>query len=272
MAQQNEAQRQSHAPPANVSQQAARYIYCIVRGGEEVSLGAIGSGGREVYTVVYNGLCALVHDCPAQPYQSSDAEVAAAWALAHHRVVEAAWKRWGTVVPVTFNTIIAAGEKSGEENLLAWIETEYQSLKGRLEALAGKAEYGVQVFWDAALVGRRVAQASPQIRKLEEEIGSRPRGVAYMYRQKLEAMLKKEMEARAAEESKELYYTLSRCVDNIRVEKVKKGEEGRPMLMNLSCLVSTERYPELEAAVDRISSREGYFVRLAGSLPPYSFC
>jgi len=255
-----------------------------------VCLGEVGIDDSVVYTVVQNDLCALIHDCPAQPYQSGDGEVTSAWVLAHHRVVEAAWERWGTVLPLAFNTIFRPGDKTGlneaypatqgkkaklssaQENLVAWLEREYPSLKRKLEALVGKAEYGVQVFWEPLAVARKIVETVPEFRKLEEEIESSPRGLAYMYRQKLERLLRKEMEARAAEEFKDLYSGLSCCVDHIHVEKTKVGGDGRQMLMNLSCLVSTERYSHLEAALEKISDREGFFLRLVGPLPTYSFC
>ncbi|MFQ5873396.1 MAG: GvpL/GvpF family gas vesicle protein [Dehalococcoidia bacterium] len=273
MTQSTRAQRQPRSRTASASHLAGRYVYCVARASERVSLGAIGIEGHEVYTAVHDDLCALVHDCMAQPYQSDDAEVAAAWVLAHHQVVDTAWKRWGTVLPLTFNTIIGAADgRNAEDNLAAWLGTEYELLKGRLEALAGKAEYGIQVFRDPEVVAGQVAKNSPEIRRLEEEIGSKPRGIAYMYRQKLERLLKNEIETRAAEEFKELYGGLSRCVDNIRVEKTKQARHERQMLMNLSCLVSTERYPDLEAELDRVGNMKGFFVRVAGPLPPYSFC
>jgi len=272
MGQSNEGQGQSRAGTVTASEQVGRYVCCIAPAGGEANLGAIGIEGHEVYTVVHNGLCAVVHDCPAEPYQSDDVEVTTAWVLAHHGVVDAAWRRWGTVLPLTFNTIIAATEKSAEENLAAWLEAEYESLKGRLDALAGKAEYGVQVTWDPAIVARKIAETSPEIKKLEAEIGSQPRGLAYMYRQKLERSLRKETEAKGAEEFKDLYSRISRCVDNIHVEKPKEIEGERQMLMNLSCLVSKERCPGLEAELNKVSEMEGYSTRLVGPLPPYSFC
>jgi len=272
MKQGSKTRGESAAGASSASEQAGCYVYCVARASEEGSLGAIGIEGHEAYTVAYNDLCAVVHDCSARPYEFTDPEVAGAWVLAHHQVVEAAWKRWGAVLPLTFNTIITTTEKSAAENLVQWLETEYESLKGRLDMLTGKAEYVVQVSWDPAVVTRKVAEASSEIRKLEEEIESKPRGLAYMYRQKLEKLLKKEMEGKAEKEFKALYDRISRCVDNIHLEKTKEDQEGRQMLMNLSCLVSTERYPDLESELDEIGNMEGYFVRLAGPLPPYSFC
>lgn len=93
-----------------------------------------------------------------------------------------------------------------------------------------------------------------------------------MYRHKMEAIIRKEMENKVSEASKELYRRLSRCVDRIHVEKVKRSEGDRQMLMNLSCLVPSERLTDLEAELNRIRGTEGYALRLVGPLPPYSFC
>lgn len=257
----------------DAGQQAGLYVYCVGPRGEAGSLGDIGIEGREVYAIAYNDLCALVHRSPAEPYQSRDGQAVASWVLAHHRVVDDAWKRWGAVLPLTFNTIIpvAPGTDAGK-GLLAWMETEYQPLKAKLDALAGKEEYGVQVFWDPQAVGREVARSSPEIRMLEDEIKAKPRGLAYMYRQKLEALLKNGIEARAAQECAALCDKMSQWVDDLRVEKTK-GDPGRlQMLMNLSCLVSREKRPCLKAEMDRVSAANDLSVRVAGPMPPYSFC
>lgn len=267
----DQGQLESAAPITPAEEPSSRYLYCVALSGEAACLGEIGIGGQRVYTVPHQGLCAVIHDCPPRPYHAEDRDVAEAMVLAHHRVVDAAWRRWGTVLPLAFNTIIRAQEHSAEQNLMAWLGEEYPSLKGKLEALAGKAEYGVQIFWDTALISRKVAETSPEIRKLQEELGSRPRGLAYLYRQRLESLLKKEIESKAKEEFKSLFHRLSCWVDHIHVDKTQRGEGGRQMLMNLSCLVSPERYPDLEAELERVSNSEGYFVRLVGPLPPYSF-
>ncbi|MBI2855337.1 MAG: GvpL/GvpF family gas vesicle protein [Chloroflexi bacterium] len=273
MQQSSQAERQSSTSTRAKVEQAGLYVYCVAPGGQDGSLGEIGIDGHAVYTVAHGDICAVVHACPAQPYSSEDGGVAAAWVLAHHRVVEATWKRWGTALPLNFNTIIRAGNSSSaSENLRMWLETERESLKGRLDAFRGKAEYGVQVFGDPAVIARQTAEATPEIMKLEEEICSKPRGVAYMYRQKLERLLKREMEARASEEFKTLYGRLSRVADNIHVEKVKEAEEGRQMLMNLSCLLPAERFQDFKAELDRVGDKGGSYVRLVGPLPPYSFC
>lgn len=254
------------------SQARGLYVYCVAPGSEETGLGPVGLDGRPVHTLACEGLCALVHDCSAQPYQSRDPEVVAAWVLAHHQVVEAAWKRWGTVLPLTFNTIIRAEQGDAEEALTGWLKEQREALTVKLKALAGKSEYAVQVFWDSALVAKLVTESCPEIRKLGQEMASKPRGLAYMYGQQLERLLAREMEALATERCQAVYGCLSRWTDNVRLEKLTRGEDGRRMLINLSCLVPRERCAALKSELDQVGNRAGYSVRLAGPLPPYSFC
>jgi hypothetical protein len=276
-----EKARESSALTEPSSGQAGLYLYCVglsSEAGAPEALGeAIGIEGCEVLGVAWGDLCAAVHHCPAAPYQSEDAEVVASWVTAHHRVVETAWRRWGTVLPLTFNTIIK-GEPGGEPGrdagacLLAWLGAERQVLKAKLEALAGKAEYGIQVSWDPQVVTRRVAQSDAQVRALEEQIKAKPPGAAYMHRQRLEALLKEKTEAMATAECTALYGRIARLVGDVRVEKPKADPGQLQMLVNLSCLVSQAQLPRLKAEHDRLSGMEGFSTRLIGPLPPYSFC
>ena len=252
--------------------EAGRYLYCIADAGQRMSLGEIGIEGNEVYTIPYKDICAVVHNCPAQPYQSEDQEVVQAWVMAHQKVVDAAWEKWGTVLPLSFDTIIK-GESGGdsERNVQDWLKQEYEGLKSKIEKVRGKAEYGVQVFWDAKLVAQNLTKTSSEIRELDEEIRTKPRGLAYMYRQKLENLIKREMETKADECFKDFYSRIRKHANDIRVEKTKKAEQGLQMIMNLSCLVHRDRYTELGEELDRINQMEGSSVRFTGPWPPYSF-
>lgn len=252
--------------------QEGRYLYCVADCGDGVSLGRIGLDGSEVYTIPYRDLCAVVHDCPAEPYGSGDQEKVKAWVLTHQRVVDAAGERWGVVLPAGFDTIIK-GEGGGdaERSVKRWLEGDYESLKQKLERFRGKAEYGVQVFWDPQVIAKTLVETTPDIKGLEEEARSKPRGLAYMYRQRLQNLLKEEMEAKADRCFKDLYGRVRRYTDDIRVEKTKKAGPGLQMIMNLSCLVSGEVYAGLAEELDGIDRMEGLSVRFTGPWPPYSF-
>lgn len=260
------------APVEIVAKEEARYLYCIADAAESVSLGKIGIEGEDVYTIPYKDICAVVHDCPAQPYQSGDHEVVKAWVMTHHKVVDAAWERWGAVLPLTFDTMIKAETGgSAERNMEDWLKQEYEGLKRKFEKVRGKAEYGVQVFWDPKVVIQSLRHTGPEIRRLEEEIKAKPKGLAYMYRQRLENLIRREMQSAADECFKDFYRHIRRHADDIRVEKTKKAEQGLQMLLNLSCLVDRYRYTLLGAELDKINEMKGFSVRFTGPWPPYSF-
>jgi hypothetical protein len=253
-------------------EEEGRYLYCVAGAGERVSLGDIGIEGKEVYTIPYRDICAVVHSCPAQLYQSDDQKVVKTWVTTHQKVVDTCWERWGTVLPLSFDTIIKGkSENSAEQNVVEWLKGEYETLKKKMESVRGKAEYGVQVFWEPKLIAQSLTETSPEIRKLDAEIKAKPRGVAYMYRQRLENLIKHEMETKADECFRDFYSRIRKHADDIRVEKTKKAEQGWQMIMNLSCLVYRDRYIELGEELDRINQMEEFSVRFTGPWPPYSF-
>jgi len=249
-----------------------RYLYCIVEARERVSLGKIGIEGEEVYTLPHKDICAVVHNCLAQPYRSDDHELIEAWVINHQKVVDTAWERWGVVLPLSFDTIVK-GETadSTEQNLKTWLEHEYQNLKMKMEKVRERAEYGVQVFWDLRLAAQDLTETSPEIKKLDEEIKTKPRGLAYMYRQKLENLVKKGLETKADECFKDFYFRIREHAHDVRVEKIKNTEPGWQMILNLSCLVHKDKCRELGEELESINQIKGFSVRFTGPWPPYSF-
>ena len=250
-----------------------RYIYCVVEGSAPVSLGKVGIEDNEVYTIPYKDLFVLVHNCPPEPYQSQDQKIVKNWVVTHQKVVDAAWEKFGAVLPMGFDTIIRCNEISEpEENMRDWLREDYKNLKAKMEKVRDRAEYGVQVFWDTKVMAQKTTKESIEIKKLEKEVKSKPRGLAYMYRQKLEELLKKELEKQADQYFKEFYGKISPYADDLRVEKTKKTEdENIQMFMNLSCLLTEDGSKKLGEELEKIDALEGFSVRYTGPWPPYSF-
>ena len=247
----------------------ARYLYCIADGNEKIILGNIGIENSKVYTIPYQDLCAVVHNCLPEPYKSEDNEVVKKWVMAHQKVIDTAWERFGTVLPLGFDTIIK-GEKGiePEEAMKNWIRDDYENLKQKLARVKDKAEYGVQISWDPKVIGEKLIENNPEIKKLNEKIKSKSKGLAYMYKQKLENLLKKEMEVEAERHFKDFHERIKKCVDEIKVEKTKKAEDERQMLMNLSCLLPKEKSKILGEELEKINNMEGFFIRFTGPWPP----
>ena len=170
----------------------ARYLYCIVEGNEEITLGNIGIEGSSVYTIPYQDLCAVVHNCLPEPYKSEDKEKVKSWLTTHEKVVEVAWDRFGTVLPLGFDIIIKGEEGiAPDENMKKWLKDDYENLRQKLGKIKDRAEFGVQVFWETKIISEGLIETNPEIKKLTEEIKSKSKGLAYMYKQKLENLLKK---------------------------------------------------------------------------------
>jgi len=249
-----------------------RYLYCVAESGVETSLGKIGIDSQEVYTIPFMDLCAVVHRCPPEPYKSEDNEVVKRWVMAHERVVETVGERFGNVLPAGFDTIIKSEEDvTAEENIKKWLKQAQPSLKEKMNKIRGKAEYVVQIFWEPKLVAEEITKTHPEIRRIDQDMKSKPQGMAYMLKHKVENILKKEMEKRVSLCFEDFHTRIKNCVDEIRVEKTKRTDEKKQMIMNLSCLVDEKKSKQLGEELEKINKEEGFTVRFTGPWPPYSF-
>jgi len=249
------------------------YLYCVCRStGKNPFEGKLqlkGLGGQEVSLIQDRDLVAIVQEC-AGPFSSQDPKQISEWVLTHQSVVDEAWKKYGNVIPFSFDTIIVPKEGCpAMENLIQWIRSEGTSLKEKLDRLEGKAEYGIQVSWDPKIVAPKVIRHDVEIQGLEDKIRSGGEGTAYLLDQKRQEVLRRRLEIAADAYFKEFYEKIRGVVEEVRVDKARKEEP--PMLMNLSCLLPKIDSPRLGEELNRIGRIEGFFVRFTGPWPPYSF-
>ena len=258
---------------AAMTQDKGRYVYGIAASKEAVRLGKIGIEGNEVYTIPYQDLCAIVHNCPAEPYQSKDEEIVKSWARAHQSVLDEAKERFSTIIPLGFDTILRPKDDATPPDQVVgdWLKEDYDRLRTLMEKIEGKDEYGVQVSYEPGVMGRQISEQSEEIKKIKEEMTTKSPGMAYMYRQKLEKAVKAEMERLADGWFKEFYGRIKQHTEDIVVEKTKKVDKDRMMLLNLSCLVAKEKVEGLGEELEKINGLEGFSVRFTGPWPPYSF-
>jgi len=262
------------APKPGVSIRGeGRYIYGVAVGDKEVGLGPIGIEDSEVYTIPYEDISAIVHDCSSEPYQSTDEEIVKAWVKVHQSVLDAASEQLGIVIPLGFDTILQPKDyaTSPDQVVRDWLKSDYERLHRVMEKIEGKDEYGVQVSYEPMLIIRQISEHSEEIRKINKEMAAKSPGMAYMYRQKLERAVKAETERLADEWFNDFYGRIRKHTDDIVVEKTKKLNIGRVMLLNLSCLVAREKVDSLSQELEEINNMEGFFVHFSGPWPPYSF-
>jgi hypothetical protein len=248
-----------------------RYVYGVAAGDKEVRLGSIGIEGSEVYTIPYEGLSAIVHDCSTKLYQSTDDEIVKNWVSSHQSVLDAASEKLGTIVPLGFDTILQPKDAvTSEQIVIEWLKEDYERLHTVMRKIEGKDEYGVQVSYEPNLIIERISEQSEEIRKIKDEMATKSPGIAYMYKQKLERAVKAGIERFTDECFRDFYGSIKEHTDDIVIEKTKKLNDGKVMLLNFSCLVIKEKVDGLGMELEKINNL-GFLVHFSGPWPPYSF-
>lgn len=258
------------AEPAFLTQ--GLYLYCIVDGGQKANLGKIGIDENEVYIIPYKGIGAVVHTCLPELYKSENTEIVTEWVLSHQKVVETSWKKFGTVLPFGFDTIVKGSESfSAEKNLKKWLKENHEDLKVKIEKFKDRVEVGIQIFWNPTIIAQNLTETNQEIRKLKEEMEEQPRGMAYFYKQKMEQALRKALDEKADAFFKGFYGRIRRYADDLHVEKTKKADKNKQMLINLSVLIHKDKIQSLGEELAKVKESKGLDLRFTGPWPPYSF-
>ncbi|HII07607.1 MAG TPA: GvpL/GvpF family gas vesicle protein [Methanotrichaceae archaeon] len=248
-----------------------RYIYSVVKADIESNLGDVGIENSNVYLVPNRDIAAVVHSCVAEPYTTHDDEKAKEWVLEHSYVIDCATNRFGTVLPISFDVIVA-----GDDDVVKdWLEDNYDFLKDELERVKDKAEYSVLIFCDEGQMADRIVSGNPELLKLKENIETMPKGTAYLYRRKFELKTKKELSEQVFKLAKDFSAEIRELVDSIKIEKkvslVPEKYRGKMLVAALTCLVHHDRVEVLGNLLEEIDKREGLSVRFTGPWAPFSF-
>lgn len=246
-----------------------RYLYCIVNSGKETDFGEVGVEDKSVYVVAFNDVGAVVHSCEAKPYQTSTKGKAEEWILAHQYVIDLATEEYGTVIPLTFDTIF----KGNNENLKNWLRKEYSRLKALSAKLEGKAEYGVQIFLENDFADR-ILENNDAVRRLQKSLENASSGMAYLLKKKLEERMRLEKHLIVDKHAKELGAKIEKLVEGIKLcssnNQVPEEWKGKQMILNIACLAQKDKIENLGTLLMQLK-KEGFSVRFTGPWPPYSF-
>jgi hypothetical protein len=246
-----------------------KYLYCIVNRGEEKQFGLIGIEVSSVYTVAFNNIAVVVHSCEAKPYSTMVKEKAGEWILAHQYVIDLATEEFGTVIPLTFDTIF----KGNNEELKKWLSKEYNQLETLLKKLDGQAEYGVQIFVEAEFLDK-LAGGNDEVRSIEKNLQNVSSGVAYLLKKKLEQRRELEKRLIVDRQAKELLSQIRPLVNDVILgstdKEVPEKWQDKHMILNAVCLVPKDNIEALGSKLGQLK-KEGYAVRFTGPWPPYNF-
>jgi hypothetical protein len=248
-----------------------RYVYCIISGADEMSLGNIGIEHAEVYTVSHKDIAAVVHACQARPYESRDENKVKEWILSHNNVIDKASERFGTVLPFSFDAIVKGDDDTVKDRL----SKGYEKLKQELERFRDKAEYTVQLFCDQNKLTDKIVGENQGLRELKEKIEKMPKRAAYLLQRKFELQVKDAHNVMRVKLAGEFASKIKEHVEEVKVEEkvshVPESYKDKKLIAAFSCLVHKERVKRLGDALGGINSQEGYAVRFTGPWAPFSF-
>jgi hypothetical protein len=250
-----------------------RYVYGITMTAKEVNMGPIGLDGSEVYLIKYQDMGAIVHNCLAEPYQSTDDEKVKTWIKTHQNVLDSAKEQFKNVIPLGFDTILKSKDDSvlPDQVVKNWLKDEYVRFQAVFAQIDNKDEYAIQVSYVPSAMGKHMLVPSEEVASIREQLSKKSPGIAYIYKQKLDKAIKVDMERLADSWFKDFYTKIAGWAEKVIVEKTRKQDAEKVMLLNLSCLVAKDKVAGLGDELEKINKMEGFSVHFSGPWPPYSF-
>lgn len=247
---------------------SALYLYAVVpaRGldGMPLTLSAKGLDGAAVELIARDGIGVLTHECPPEPYEG-DAPAVHAWVLAQHEVIAEAFAKAGTVLPIRFDSIVAATDKPAAQLLEAWLEHSHDALASRLDELMGRVELGVQII--SAAPPAKAGRAAP----------GQSRGRDYFQAQMAERKERERVRAHEDMLAARAFEELSSRAEDVSLNP-KRGnrdgagaEQSARVLLDAAVLVPRERISVIGDYLGEVAADETVKVRFTGPWPPYSF-
>ena len=242
------------------------YIYCLINYGVEASFGNIGITDKEVYTVPFRDIGAVVHKLrfrsksspkPSGSYANEDI---AALAISHQHIVDLVAAKFGSVIPFNPDRIL----EGNEEAVIEWLKRDYLKMKNILNEIKDKAEFEIQVFMLRDVLIDRIKCENDEFKRLNE-LNS---GKAYVFGQRV---LRVELEKKLDSVCKSIYAQVSKCAAKIKINEITAGTlmPEKQQIMSLSCLINNNKVDELKGVLRNLA--KGFEVRLSGPWQPYNF-
>lgn len=247
--------------PAAASPAPGVYVYCIIELDQVRTFGKIGIGGHgaEVYTLPYQDLAAVVSRTPLIVYDPTREN-----ALAHEHVNEVMIENGFTPVPMSFGTLFKT-----EQDTFEFLKLTYDALRGVLQKMKDKLEFGLSVNWRREEVLAELEHDNEELRRLKDEINKNRLSSTYFARMQLGRLVEKGLADRSDEYVRTIYDHLATTAIASRSNK----PIGDKMIMHAAFLVERDKAREFDERVQEIAQRfEGKLsFRYTGPWPPYNF-
>ncbi|MET8111919.1 GvpL/GvpF family gas vesicle protein [Streptomyces prasinus] len=268
-----------------MTEDTALYVYALLPDRPDAADGVTGIDGRPLRLVRVPGtsVAALVHDAAPTPLEGGDDQVRR-WVEEQSRAVDTVWERTGSVLPMTFNVLVAAepspedgtpagtpAGRSAEQRLTEWVTEQAADIGGQLEGLAGRCELRVDITVDrtAATAGGTggAAEGAPE---------GGPDGLSPGMRRLMEKQREHRARATAGQLADTLHaetrQRLLAVAEDYRDRGPTHRVAGETDVLCAALLVRREDIDAVGAVLTDLRARQpAVRVRFLGPWPPYSF-
>ena len=257
-----------------------RYLYCFVdlaeRGGGEqaaVELGGIEDEPVSLVTAQRNSIGALVHT-RAGPFDSTDLKKLRDWLLAHQQVVDAAGDRFGTPLPVRFDTVI----EGNDDDVAAWLDGHATQLTDAFAEISGCWEYRVTLSWDSTEFETEQRTLDPKLSDIQRRIEQSGDGRGFLLEKQFDQRLRELTRQRETALEESLVDRLESHSEQLTERPVQSDtaasldiELDSDAVTQIALLATPTAESALGSALDEIAETPGVDVRFTGPWPPYTF-
>ncbi|MFF0166204.1 GvpL/GvpF family gas vesicle protein [Streptomyces prasinus] len=268
-----------------MTEHTALYVYALLPDRPDAADGVTGIDGRPLRLVRVPGtsVAALVHDAAPAPLEGGDDQVRR-WVEEQSRAVDTVWERTGSVLPMTFNVLVAAepspedgtaagspAGRSAEQRLTEWVTEQAADIGGQLEGLAGRCELRVDITVD-----RTAATAGGTGGAAKDTPEGGPDGLSPGMRR----LMAKQREHRSRATAGQLADTLHAetrqrllaVAEDYRDRGPTHRVAGETDVLCAALLVRREDIDAVGAVLTDLRARQpAVRVRFLGPWPPYSF-
>ena len=240
-----------------------RYIYGFISSNKPEKFGPIGIDRREVYTLSYQDIAAVVSDLPSIQFDSLPKETLLRHLAVYQSVIEAVMQNH-QIIPMKFGTIVQGGEE-----VKRILGNGYGQINVNLREMENKIELDVAALWsDFESVLKEIGEEEA-IKKLKKEAASKPADQIFEIKINMGKLVKATLDKKR-----------ENCASEILDALKKEAEDHRPhdvmddsMIMNIAFLINKDKKNSFESKVDDLDKhfKSRIDFRIVGPLPPYSF-
>lgn len=238
-----------------------QYLYAIVETNNKKRFGPIGIGdqNREVYTVCYRDIGAVISDSPIFQYPVTRANT-----IAHQKVMEDVMKQY-PMLPVRFGTI-GEGIHLIIERVL---KARYEELRDSLSYMRDKVELGLKAIWpDMKPIFQEIAEKNKDIVRLKQSLLQR-KGGTQREQVRLGEMVKDALDARKVHDEQAILSSFH----GLWAERKISTPFGDQIVTNTAFLVEKDKEERFDRAVEDVTAMyDGKMkFKYVGPVPPCNF-